>query len=114
VALAACAGSLRAASVNAGILRFVQSISAKHGVDFETLSIRELPLFNQDLEAALPEPVVAFRTAIERADGILFVTEECNYSVSGTLKNAIDWASRSYGGRPSYVAVLSCVSRRYG
>src|SRR5206468_284930 len=42
------------------------------------------------------------------ADAILFVTPEYNYSVSGVLKNAIDWASRPYGdsawnGKPAAI-----------
>jgi chromate reductase, NAD(P)H dehydrogenase (quinone) len=53
--------------------------------------------------------VIEFKTRIRAADAILFSTAEYNYSISGVLKNAIDWASRPYGdsawnGKP--VAVM--------
>jgi chromate reductase, NAD(P)H dehydrogenase (quinone) len=34
---------------------------------------------------------------IREVNAILFVTPEYNWSVSGVLKNAIDWASRPHG-----------------
>lgn len=34
------------------------------------------------------------RDAIKAADGVLIACPEYNYSFSGVLKNAIDWASR--------------------
>jgi chromate reductase len=37
------------------------------------------------------------KRAVRAADAILLVTPEYNYSFSGVLKNAIDWASRPYG-----------------
>jgi chromate reductase len=36
---------------------------------------------------------------IARADGLLLVTPEYNYSVPGPLKNAFDWLSRPPGGK---------------
>ncbi|HEY8225664.1 MAG TPA: NAD(P)H-dependent oxidoreductase, partial [Pyrinomonadaceae bacterium] len=44
-----------------------------------------------------PAKVVELKKQIRKADAILFVTPEYNYSVPGVLKNAIDWASRPYG-----------------
>lgn len=45
----------------------------------------------------LPAAVLEFKRRILEADAIVFATPEYNYSVSGVLKNAIDWASRPYG-----------------
>ncbi|HUY69736.1 MAG TPA: NADPH-dependent FMN reductase, partial [Candidatus Tyrphobacter sp.] len=63
----------------------------------EVLDFSNLPIFNQDLEAAPPESVKEFKAKIKAADTVLFATPEYNYSIPGGLKNAIDWASRPYG-----------------
>ena len=55
-----------------------------------------LPLFNQDLEADVPESVVTMHRILDDADAVLFAVAEFNYSLSSVLKNAIDWASRTY------------------
>ena len=58
-------------------------------------SVGDFPLFNQDVEAqGFPSAVVAMGEAIAKADGVIIVTPEYNYSVPGVLKNAIDWLSR--------------------
>ncbi|CAD6234827.1 unnamed protein product [Miscanthus lutarioriparius] len=57
----------------------------------------DLPLLNTDLEAAdgaFPPAVEAFRDRVRGADCFLFASPDYNYSISGPLKNALDWASR--------------------
>lgn len=90
------AGSLRKDSFNKSLLRAAAKL-VPDGLEIEIVDIAEIPLFNQDLEANLPEVVKDFKIKIEAADAILFVTPEYNYSIPGVLKNAIDWASRPYG-----------------
>ena len=91
-------GSLRAGSYNSGLLRAAATMLPP-GMDMTIFDIGTLPLFNADLErAGPPESVPALQHAIATADGLLFAVPEYNYSISGVLKNAIDWASR---GRPS-------------
>jgi chromate reductase, NAD(P)H dehydrogenase (quinone) len=67
-------------------------------VTVETLSIADLPVYNgdEDLPLAMQRPVsvTKFRETLRKADGIIFVSPEYNYSIPGGLKNAIDWASR--------------------
>lgn len=55
-----------------------------------------MPFLNTDLEVqgTYPPAVEAFRAKIQEADSVLFASPEYNYSVTGPLKNAIDWASR--------------------
>ena len=88
--LALC-GSLRAASINAALLRAVARV-APEGVDVAIHpSLGELPLFNPDLEADLPAPVRALHAAVARADALLIATPEYAHGVSATIKNALDW-----------------------
>jgi chromate reductase len=70
---------------------------APPGSALKTFDLDGIPPFNQDHEKEPPPSVRQFKAAIREADAILIVTPEYNYSVSGVLKNAIDWASRPYG-----------------
>jgi chromate reductase, NAD(P)H dehydrogenase (quinone) len=100
-------GSLRKESINRKLAYAVMKLLP---AEFESdqIQIGDLPLYNQDLDATPPEPVVRLKSLITAADSILFVTPEYNRSVAGVLKNAIDWASRPHGqsvwrGKPAAV-----------
>ena len=87
-------GSLRKGSFNTAALRAAQGL-APEGMTIEVAQIGDLPLYNDDVRAAgFPPPVERLRAQIAAADAVLLVTPEYNYSISGVLKNAIDWASR--------------------
>jgi chromate reductase len=88
-------GSLRAGSYNTAALRAALEL-APEGVEMRTAEIGELPLYNDDVRAnGYPPAVEDFRARLRWADALLFVTPEYNYSISGVLKNAIDWGSRA-------------------
>ena len=91
-------GSLRQGSYNAAIARALPSL-APEGMEVVALpSIRDIPLYDADLEATgIPPAVIALVDRIREADGVVIVTPEYNYSVPGVLKNAIDWLSRVPG-----------------
>jgi chromate reductase len=89
-------GSLRKQSYNQAALRAARQ-QLPPGTELEILSLGDLPLYNQDLERDEPEAVRIFKEKIRRADGLLIVTPEYNFSIPGVLKNAIDWASRPAG-----------------
>lgn len=91
------AGSLRKDSYNRALLRAARELAATEGLDVEIFELGGIPLYNQDDEADLPASVGDFKGRIEQADALILVTPEFNYSISGVLKNAIDWASRPYG-----------------
>jgi chromate reductase, NAD(P)H dehydrogenase (quinone) len=87
-------GSLRKGSFNSAALRAAQTL-APDGATIEIAEIGDLPLYNDDVRAAgYPPAAERLRAQLGAADAILFVTPEYNYSISGVLKNAIDWASR--------------------
>jgi chromate reductase len=72
---------------------------APDNLSLEVVEIGQLPLYNEDLDASEPpESWISFRDRIKHGDGVLFVTPEYNRSVPSALKNAIDVASRPYGG----------------
>lgn len=97
-------GSLRKLSYNTAALRAAQELQpAEMAIDIFDLD--DIPLYSEDLRArGYPPPVKALRDRIASADGLLIVTPEYNYSFSGVLKNAIDWASRPpeqpFDGKP--------------
>lgn len=102
--ITAISGSLRRASYNSAALLAAMEL-APPGVQIERVEIRDLPHYDDDLWQAGATPAVhAFRDAIARADAVLLVTPEYNYSIPGVLKNAIDWASRGtdqpFNGKP--------------
>lgn len=87
-------GSLRKDSLNTAALRAAQQL-VPTGSTLEIFSLAEIPIYNEDLrEKGYPAPVQKFRDAIKAADAVLIACPEYNYSFSGVLKNAIDWASR--------------------
>ena len=87
-------GSLRSGSFNRALIEAAREL-APEGVEVELYALHDIPLYNADVEAqGDPEAVQRFKQAIANADGLLFATPQYNRSVSGVLKNAIDWASR--------------------
>src|SRR5437016_6270888 len=102
------AGSLRQGSFNAALLR-AAAVAAPAGCTVEIASIRGIPLYDGDVEAAtgVPDVVETLKSRLAAADGLLLVTPEYNNSMPGVFKNAIDWLSRPpqdiphvFGGRP--------------
>jgi len=111
-------GSLRRASFNAGLLRAAAALKLE-GATIEVGSIRDVPLYDGDLEQAsgLPPSVKTLQAQLQAADGVLLVTPEYNNGVPGVFKNAIDWMSRGPGlamwvGKP--VAVVGASPGGFG
>ena len=94
--ICAMSGSLRKNSFNTSALRAAQEL-APAGVSIEIADLSDIPLYDEDLrhEGSFPDTVMRLRAQIAAADAVLFASPEYNYSVSGVLKNAIDWASRA-------------------
>ena len=95
--VAAIVGSLRKASFNRGLLRAAIELQPE-GMRITEAPIGDVPLFNEDVEQeGDPAPVQELKARILASDAVLLITPEYNQSVSGVMKNAIDWASRPYG-----------------
>jgi chromate reductase len=86
-------GSLRKASYNTAMLRTASDL-VPDGISINIFDLNPLPLYNDDLaKDDLPSVVNDFRNSIKRSGGILIASPEYNYSFTGVLKNALDWAS---------------------
>src|SRR5882724_12134446 len=99
-------GSLRKGSYNAMVQRALPAF-APGGMSIKPApSFAEFPLYNFDIQnsTGFPAPVNTLADAIRAADGVIFCTPEYNFSLPGSLKNAIDWVSRlqnqPFAGKP--------------
>jgi chromate reductase, NAD(P)H dehydrogenase (quinone) len=115
----AISGSLRADSYNTALARAAVE-RAPEGTQIELYErLGEIPPFDADNDGEIaPEVVRDLRERIVRADAVLFVTPEYNGSISGVLKNAIDWASRPPRGGAALwgktTAVAGATTGQYG
>ncbi|PHU09796.1 NAD(P)H:quinone oxidoreductase [Capsicum chinense] len=116
--VAALCGSLREASFHRGLLHAAMEIckDSIKGMEIEYVDITSLPFMNEDLEVngIYPPAVEAFRKKIEEAHCYLFASPEYNYSVTGPLKNAIDWASRPPNVWADKVAAIVSAGGNFG
>jgi chromate reductase len=113
-------GSLRRGSFNSALLRAAAEVMPP-GAELAIESIQDIPLYNGDVEAAegVPKRVAELKKVISEANGLLLATPEYNNSMSGVLKNAIDWLSRPssdirivFGGKP--VALMGASAGAFG
>lgn len=113
-------GSLRRGSYNTALLRAAAGLMPDDA-RLQMESIRDIPLYDGDLEATdgIPQPVSALKNTIAAAAGLLLVTPEYNNSIPGVFKNVIDWLSRPpadiqrvFGGKP--VALLGASPGGFG
>ena len=110
-------GSLRKGSFNAALARQLPKLAPAGLTIAAAPSIEAIPLYNQDVrDVAVPEAVDALAQAVRKADGVVIVSPEYNWSIPGTLKNAIDWLSKldhqPFNGKP--VAIQSASPGPYG
>ncbi len=98
--LAAVIGSLRAGSFHRVVFEAARTL-VPTGVELVEASIRDVPLFDQDIEdAGDPPEVMAFKAAVAEADALVIFTPEYNRSVPGVTKKAVDWLSRPFLAGP--------------
>lgn len=89
-------GSLAKASINRKLSKALVRLAPKE-LEMREIPIGDLPLYSYDFDNDYPPPARALKDAIASVDAVLFVTPEYNRSIPGSLKNAIDWASRPWG-----------------
>ncbi|MGB7263502.1 MAG: NAD(P)H-dependent oxidoreductase [Albidovulum sp.] len=108
-------GALRAGSTNRKLLREAARL---YGADTYVEADLNLPLYDGDLETAhgIPGAVATLAAQIGAADAVVISTPEYNSALSGVLKNALDWVSRTDGNpwADKPVAILSAAAGRAG
>lgn len=94
VRLLGISGSIRKQSYCTAVL---ETLGEKLGgkAELTLFPLNEIPPYDPDLDAQnTPASATAMREAIAAADGLVVISPEYNYGMSGVLKNALDWASR--------------------
>ena len=104
-------GGNRKGSFNTALLKAAKELLPEN-TELEIFDVSKFPLYSQDLEATLPSEVNTFKKKIKSADAILFATPEHNFSISATLKNALEWGNRpsddnSWDGKPAAIISAS-------
>jgi chromate reductase len=91
-------GSLRTDSCNKKILNIAFNCVQNAGHNATLIDLKEypFPLYDQDFEDAygVPDSVKKMSDKIALSDALIIATPEYNGSISGVLKNCIDWLSR--------------------
>jgi NAD(P)H-dependent FMN reductase len=100
----AFAGSTRTDSFNKKLVKVAIAGAQSAGAEVKFIDLRDvaMPLYDGDLEAdqGIPPGARQFKDLLLAHDGLLISSPEYNSSISGVLKNAIDWASRPVEGEP--------------
>jgi len=108
-------GSLRRESFNSKLMREAARLFGE--ADFTEADLN-LPLYDADVEneTGIPAVVQTLADQITAADAVVIATPEYNKSLSGVLKNALDWVSRTKGGplRDKPLAIVSASDGRSG
>lgn len=99
IKLLTLSGSTREGSFNTKLAKLCTKIIESHKIDVTFVNLKQfpLPLYDGDYEANEPYPANAakLKQLFLEHDGFLIASPEYNSSISGVLKNTIDWISRS-------------------
>ncbi|WP_420396270.1 NADPH-dependent FMN reductase [Nioella sp.] len=108
-------GSLRAGSYNRKLLR--EAARIYDPAEFVEADLH-LPLYDGDLEEAdgIPVSVQTLADQIAAADAVVISGPEYNKGLSGVLKNALDWVSRTKDSpwRDKPIAIMAATGGRAG
>jgi NAD(P)H-dependent FMN reductase len=92
ISVVAVCGSLQSKSANLSLLEEAVRLGPTADCAVAIFDgLRRLPLFNPDLEGDEPEAVLAWRRAVSGHQAVLIASPEYGYSLTGSLKNGIDW-----------------------
>lgn len=97
----AFAGSLRERAYSKRIVKTAMKGAENAGAEVTFIDLRDypMPIYDGDdhEKNGFSESALAFQRILNEHNGFLIASPEYNGSLSGALKNAIDWASRASG-----------------
>jgi len=107
--------SLREGSMNDRLATLAASVAEEKGAAVEraTMSQFECPAYDTDVEIStgLPAGAQALHDKLQSVDGFMIASPEYNASMSGVLKNTIDWVSRfrpqPFNGKQGFLMAAS-------
>jgi len=107
--------SLREGSMNDRLASLAAAVAQEKGATVEraTMSDFECPPYDMDVElsAGIPAGAQALHDKLISVDGFMIASPEYNASMSGVLKNTIDWVSRfrpqPINGKQAYLMAAS-------
>ena len=75
---------------------------APEGVQIIIGDIKDLPLFNPDIENTFIPSVKEFKSNLHQASGLIIASPEYAHGISGPMKNALDWlvSGTEFPGKP--------------
>lgn len=95
----AFAGSTRNESTNKKLIHEAANVAHELGAQVTLIDLKDFPMpfYDADLEEAfgMPENAKQLRQLFLQSDVILIASPDYNHSVSGVLKNTLDWVSRN-------------------
>jgi NAD(P)H-dependent FMN reductase len=101
----AFAGALRTQSWNKKLIRIGVNVARDAGAEVDLIDLRDypMPFYDGDIEASdgLPPKARELKALMLAHDAFLLSCPEYNSSISGVLKNTIDWISRPRPNEPS-------------
>lgn len=98
----AFAGSTRSDSFNKKLVKVAAQGANESGANVTIIDLRDfvMPLYDGDLEnqQGLPPAALKLKELMLTHHGFLIASPEYNSSISGVLKNTLDWTSRQGDG----------------
>jgi chromate reductase, NAD(P)H dehydrogenase (quinone) len=102
VKILAFAGSLRKESFNKKLVKIACEGAKQAGAEVTYIDLKDypLPIYDEDLEKTdgLPENAKKLKQMFLEHQALLLACPEYNSSITGVLKNVIDWVSRPQSG----------------
>ena len=110
----AFAGSTRSESYNKKLVKIAATGARTMGAEVTYIDLRDIPmpLFDEDLEAAegIHPNARKLKDMMLVHQGLIIASPEYNSSITGVLKNAIDWVSRPADGEPQLACFVDKVA----